>query len=199
MLNAKSVTRRDFLKTAAFCSVACGALFGTERALAEDGTGMYITDGMTVGDVMRMTDPETYGMLSNDVRETFDSMPYGTVQDMSYTSKSRALKVVYGVGALHCSSPEPGTISYSATYTTNVVCPATSMQCLVTRLSDGEVVVNHLAFGSYDNPIELHGSKTGLSSGRYRIALTTTIVRPPAGDYILDSGPGYTYIDKDVA
>ena len=183
---SSSLTRRDALKFAALgMASAAASLMLPAGALADEWVAIPITEGMTVGDLIAIADPDQWASLPQAVKDALLTAP---VEGGGGGPQTRA-----SVGGSAWVTPNSGAGSsfYECGYTTRVSCPGLAVQ--VTYSSGGAIYYNRTHYGSGQN---VYGSGTAyLSPGTYSVVATGYPTSVPSGyDVTYSQAYGTAYI-----
>ena len=160
---SSSLTRRDALKFAALgMASAAASLMLPAGALADEWVAIPITEGMTVGDLIAIADPDQWASLPQAVKDALLTAP---VEGGGGGPQTRA-----SVGGSAWVTPNSGAGSsfYECGYTTRVSCPGLAVH--VTYISGSTIYYNKTFYGSGQN---VQGSDTvRLPAGVYSVVAT---------------------------
>ena len=186
-------SRRQFVIASATFGLGLAAIALPDLARADEDSLGYLDDEATVGDAMRLTNPELYYSLSDIEKVVVDSTPFGIDNEKTGFAEEQdgaaRSSNVYGYGSLSTRHYE-NTIEFVARFNTTAVCPVTSIYLNITNCSTGRVVFGHVETGQNQKYLTYSGSKGGLAKGvKHRITAVGTIVTPPAGDWLIALPP----------
>jgi hypothetical protein len=164
------LTRRETLRLAALGAASALLAIAPAAALADNAPGAIpIFDGMTVGDVIAISDPEHWESLPREVREALLTAPVeGGPQTRGSSVGGSAWVTPYGGS---------GSSSYNCGYTTRVSCPG--LEVYVTYSNGGVIYYNMAHNGSGQS---VYGSGAAyLSPGTYSVVATGYPYSVPSG------------------